>query len=286
MSELEILEAVQKTGESIGIPVGGAILLQNSINRILGPTADYLGDSLRTFVENPKNSQVAIKIANTLSVAQKRLGDRIHEPGQIPLRVARTILSEAAYSESEIAVEYFGGVLASARTRDGRDDRGVNIARIVTSLSTYQLRAHYLIYTTLSQTFSSTELSFGSSFGQQRMAIRFSHIPFIDAMAMTKSEWKNHQVWSHIFDGLRREYLLDESRYGFFEDPDIPTIGKGSMPNDGGLTCQPTSLGAEVFLWAFGHSDKELDFLFTQDFDIEGVPGFISNAKSIERDMS
>ena len=281
MSELEILEVVEKAGESIGIPVGAAILLQDSINRILGPTSDYLGDSLRTFVENPKNSQVAIKIANTLSVAKKRLGNKIHEPGQIPLRIARTILSEAAYSESDIAVEYFGGVLASSRTRDGRDDRGVMIAKIVTSLSTYQLRAHYLIYSTISGLYSNSRLSFGNSFDKQLMTIRFSHKRFIEAMDMTELEWKNHQIWSHIFDGLHREYILDDHRLGFDEEPDVPNIGKGSMPNDGGLTCKPTSLGAELFLWAFGHSDKELDFLFSQSFEIEDVPALILDAKPV-----
>lgn len=283
MSEREILEVVKQIAESIGNPVGGAILLKDPFNRMTGPTADYIGASLRDIISDPKNSQVVIKIAELLSVARTRLGNKIHEPGQIPLRIARTILSEAAYSESDIAIEYFGGVLASSRTSDGRDDRGVKIAKVVTSLSSYQLRAHYLIYSTLSGLFSNAGLSFGKSFDQQLMTIRFSHKSFIEAMDMTESEWKNHQIWSHIFDGLLREYLLDNPRIGFDEESDVPDIGKGSMPNDGGLTCLPTSLGAEVFLWAFGHSDKELDFLFSQDFLIEGVPAFVSDAKSAER---
>ena len=284
-SEHEILKIIQQTSESIGTPVLTACLLKNAFDRLVGPSFDSLGESLRKFVEDPKNSPATIKIAEILSVALRRLGNKTNQPGHIPLRIASIILSEAVYLESDIATEYFGGVLASSRSRDGRDDRGVKIAKIVTTLSSYQLRAHYLMYSTLSKTFSSTEISFGMFFGRERMGIRFSHKEFIEAMDMTEPEWKNPQLWSHIFDGLRREYLLDESRYGFNEESNMPNVGKGSMPNDGGLTFLPTFLGAEVYLWAFGHSDKELDFLFSQDFEIEGVPTFISSAQSIERDF-
>ncbi len=281
MSEQEILEAVRLIADSIGKPVGGAILLRNSFETLTRPTLEHIGISLRDITKDPKSSQVVVKVAELLSVARKRLGDRVYEPGQIPLRVARTVLSEAVYSESDITIEYLGGVLASSRTREGRDDRGVRIAKIVTSLSTYQLRAHYLIYSTLAKVFSNSRHSFGSPYGTQMMRFRFSHKRFIEAMDMTEPEWKNHQIWSHIFDGLLREYILDDPRIGFDEEPDVPNIGQGSMPNDGGLTCQPTSLGAELFLWAFGHSDKELDFLFSQNFEIENVPTFIVDAKPV-----
>lgn len=282
MSELEILEAVQKTGESIGIPVGGAILLQDSFNRLLGPTADNAGESLRDFVKDPKNSQVVIKLENTLNIAKKRLGDRISEPGQIPLRVARTILTEAAYSESEIVTQYLGGVLASSRTPDGRDDRGVKIAEIVTGLSSYQLRAHYLIYSTLSHLLFGTPHSFRRTYQHKSLQVGFLGERFIEAMDMTESEQENHQIWSHIFDGLIREHLLSSDGVGLMEHHHMPEIKTPRFVNDVDLICQPTPLGAELFLWAFGHSDKNLDFIFSQRFEIDGVPSFISDAKAIK----
>ena len=45
-----------------------------------------------------------------------------------------------------------------------------------------------------------------------------------------------------------------------------------------------------VLLWAFGHSDKKLDFLLTDDFspEIEGIPNSVPNAvvpREINLDM-
>jgi hypothetical protein len=59
------------------------------------------------------------------------------------------VLDEGSFSSDTLAVDYFGGILASSRTEDGRDDRGARIAKIVDGLSTYQLRSHYLLFTTI-----------------------------------------------------------------------------------------------------------------------------------------
>ena len=47
-----------------------------------------------------------------------------------------------------------------------------------------------------------------------------------------------------------------------------------------GIICAPTALGVELLLWAFGHGDKDLDFLLTDDFspEIEGIPKSVPNA--------
>jgi hypothetical protein len=43
-------------------------------------------------------------------------------------------------------VEYLGGLLAGSKSPGGRDDRAVTWTRIVTGLSSFQIRAHYLLY--------------------------------------------------------------------------------------------------------------------------------------------
>lgn len=281
MSEMEVLEAALNAGESIGIPVGIAVLLQDPFKKLVGPTADYLGESLRDFVKDPRNRQIAANLVKTITVAIDRLGDKIQEPGQIPLRVARTILTEAAYSESEIVTQYLGGVLASARTPDGRDDRGVKIAEIVTSLSTYQLRAHYLIYSTIPHLFSSPLYSFKRTYIFEGFRMGYLGKRFIEAMDMTESEQKNHQIWSHIFDGLIREHLIAGDAISLLQHHHMPEGRTPRFVNDVDLICQPTPLGAELFLWVFGHSDKDLDFIFSQAFEIDGLPAFIPDAKAI-----
>jgi len=42
--------------------------------------------------------------------------------------------------------EYLGGVLAASRSRGGRDDRAIAWSNLVTSLSSVQVRAHFLLY--------------------------------------------------------------------------------------------------------------------------------------------
>ena len=52
-----------------------------------------------------------------------------------------------------------------------------------------------------------------------------------------------------------------------------------------GLYAAPTALGVELLLWAFGHGDKDLDFLLTDEFspEIEGIPKSVPNAVPTQR---
>jgi hypothetical protein len=49
---------------------------------------------------------------------------------------------------------------------------------------------------------------------------------------------------------------------------------------DGGIVCQPSAHGAELFLWAFGESDKDMNYLFHPEFkiEVEKMPSFIVGA--------
>ena len=114
--------------------------LGDVVYKILGPTADYLGDELLTLAKK--------RIGNTdkiFSSAAKKLGDKLDRPGQVPPKVLKTIINEGSYFDDAVAVEYFGGVLASSRTEVGRDDRGDRLAKMIDNLSAYQIRSHYIM---------------------------------------------------------------------------------------------------------------------------------------------
>lgn len=121
-----------------GIGVIAAYVGKDAIVRILGPTADYLGGELKEFTQIRMEN-----IGRIFSNAEKKLGDKLNSQGQVPPKVFKTIINEGSYSDDAVAVEYFGGVLASSRTEVGRDDRGARIARVIDSLSAYQIRSHY-----------------------------------------------------------------------------------------------------------------------------------------------
>jgi len=125
---------------TIGLGAVSAYLAKDALQKLLGPTAEYLGDGLRYLTRR--------RIENIGRIFQKagaKLGDRIEAPGEVPPRVLKTVLNEGSYCDDELAAEYFGGVLASSRTDTGRDDRGARIGKLLDGLSTYQIRAHYLI---------------------------------------------------------------------------------------------------------------------------------------------
>ena len=106
-------------GPSTILVGAGVYVTQDLLLRLLGPTFHYLGDELQQFVEKRKE-----KVGKIFLNAEKKLGSKLDNPGQVSPKVLRTILNEGSFSDYEIAVEYFGGVLASSRSEIGRDDRG------------------------------------------------------------------------------------------------------------------------------------------------------------------
>ncbi len=259
---------------TVGLGAIAAYLGKDGLAKLLGPTADYLGGELQEFTKKRINN-----IGRIFSGAEKKLGDKINEPGQVPPKVLKTIINEGSYSEDNITIEYFGGVLASSRTEMSRDDRGARVARILDNLSTYQLRTHYLIYSTISEIFSKSNKTFGLSTNRGEMQIFMPFQGYVQAMGFTQSELDNPQILSHIFHGLFADGLI-EGTWQYGDQESLKRITK-DVPGDG-IICQPSASGAELFLWAFGHGDKALDFVLTEGFsaNIDGIPKIVSNAVS------
>ena len=204
-------------------------------------------------------------------------------PIQIPAtarvfrRLLKTIINEGSYSDDDITIEYFGGVLASSRTEISRDDRGSRLVKMIDNMSTYQIRSHYLIYSTISELFSNSKNSFSLSEDRYKMQLFIPSQGYVDAMEFTQQEWDNRQILIHIFNGLYTDGLI-ESTWRFGSQELLKKI-VNNVPGDG-IICTPSTLGVELLLWAFGHGDKQLDFLLTDDFsaEIEGIPKSVSNA--------
>ncbi len=246
------------------------------IIKLLGPLAEELGQDILEY-KRQRRENVGKIILN----AGKKGGDKFDRPGRVPLKVFKTIIDEGSYSDDAVATEYFGGVLASSRTEEERDDRGDRLAKLTSNLSTYQIRSHYLIYSTLSELFSNSGNSFDTYGNGGKMQLFMSYQDYANAMEFTQQEWANHQILSHIFHGLSTDGLIqDSSTFGRQEVLETNFVG---VPSDG-IICAPTTLGVELFLWAFGHGDKELNFLLTDDFssEIEGIPKSVPNAVPIQ----
>ena len=257
---------------TVGLGAVAAYLGKDGISRILGPTADYLGGELKEFTKRRIEN-----VGKIFSRAEKKLGDKLDCPGQVPPKVLKTIINEGSYSDDDITIEYFGGVLASSRTEISRDDRGSRLVKMIDNMSTYQIRSHYLIYSTISELFSDRKNSFGLSEDRYKMRLFMPGQDYVDAMEFTQQEWNNHQILSHIFHGLSTDGLI-EGTWRFGNQDSLKKI-VNTVPSDG-IICTPSALGVELFLWAFGHGEKQLDFLLADDFspEIEGIPKSVPNA--------
>ena len=249
-----------------------AYLTKGGLSKILGPTADYLGGQLKEFTQKRIEN-----VGKIFSNAENKLGNKIDSPGQVPPKVLRTIINEGSYSDDVVAVEYFGGVLASSRTEVGRDDRGSRLSKMIDNLSTYQIRSHYLIYSTISELFSNGENSFSLPENRGELQLFMPFQGFFEAMAFTQQELDNPQILNHIFFGLDADGLIEPN--WTFGPQQFLMKNLSGVPS-AGIICKPTALGAELLLWAFGHGDKKLDFLLTREFssEIEGIPKSVPNA--------
>src|SRR5208283_3371005 len=63
--------------------------------------------------------------------------------------VLKEVLSEGYFCEDELQAMYLGGVLASSKSSVSRDDRAIAYCSLVSSLSSYQLRTHCILYSTI-----------------------------------------------------------------------------------------------------------------------------------------
>src|SRR4051812_25084796 len=115
------------TGLSI---LGAAAGSAQVVEKILGPTAEYLGNNLRDWTQRGVEN-----VGRIFQTAQRKLGSKIESEGSVPPKVLKNILQEGAFCEDKLSTEYFGGVLASSRSEVSRDDRGAAFASLVGRLS-------------------------------------------------------------------------------------------------------------------------------------------------------
>jgi len=260
---------------TIGIGAIAAYLGKDGLAKLLGPTAEYLGDELQEFTKKRIEN-----VGRIFQNAENKLGDKIETTGSVPPKVLKTIINEGSYSEDEIAVEYFGGVLASARSSLIRDDRGARVAKTLDNMSSYQLRCHYLIYSTISNLFSGEKFSLNTWDNRSKLEIYLPWEEFVDAMDLTQEEWENPQILTHTFHGLMTDSLI-EKNWAYGSKENLLTMSNGILIDGPGIVCTPTANGAELFLWGFGAGNKELDYIFSKKFSslIEGMTSCIKNSK-------
>lgn len=237
----------------LGSAIGGAKILE----KILGPSADYIGAQVKEWTEK--------KISNTGKIfknAEEKLGDRVNDNGRVPPKVLKGILEDGSWCEEDLQIEYFGGVLASSRSTTQRDDRGAYYIALISRLSTYQLRTHYLVYQSLKRLFDGIKMNIATSDDRTKMKFYMPYATYFAALDFSADEMPNSLfIMEHSIVGLMNEKLIEDYRYGPAE-----ILQKTYKEAPGaGIIFEPSVLGIELFMWAYGYGKKYNNDFFLRD---------------------
>jgi hypothetical protein len=226
---------------TIGLSAVGTYVAKDVVIRLLGPTADFLGTEMKEFAQRRKEA-----VGRIFRNAAKKAQGRLDEPGAVLPRVLRDIVNQGSFQDDDLAVDYFGGALASSRTTLNRDDRSATFTGLVSRLSTYQIRSHFISYHILRSLFlSKHDDKFGQ--GRRRKGLA-TFIPFpVYVATMDFTNEKRGQaagIIEHTFWGLHKENLIGDFEYG--------NKLTSFAHLDNGIVFEPSVLGAELFLRAHG----------------------------------
>src|SRR5205823_3226803 len=112
-------------------------------------------------------------------------------------------LEEGSYWDDELGAEYLGGVLASSRTEAPRDDRSASLIALVSRLSTYALRVHYLMYAGARPTMAGSGCNIGD--GSKRHSDARFFMPFetyILGMEFAEEQDQRGEILPHSIHAL------------------------------------------------------------------------------------
>lgn len=213
------------------------------LSRVLGPAADEIGAALGRYT--------ALRVQNVGRVIQKadrKRGGR-EQAGSVPPRLAHRLLEEGSYCDDELMAEYLAGMLAGGQSTNGRDDRAVVWSAMVSSMSTLQIRGHFLFYREWAAALRErTDLNLGVYKGATDAAI---HVELADFMlALVGDLGVSHlDALVHTVPALHRLGLIQEYAWGRAEE--MPGKGSGS-PFPRVITAAPTIQGIELYGWAQG----------------------------------
>lgn len=212
--------------------------------KVLGATLDNIGNDVANLYAQGRD-----KIIEKASKKIKNLDDG----QQVNLRIARDVFYNGSFSDDEICAEYFGGILASSRSEDGTDDSKMFYLDTIKSLSSIELKIHYIIYYTfhkmmINKDYSDIKIGYDVNLGE--LAIYFNHDEVINISGVDIHSSQLHILRSK---GLIKAFQTGHSTSGVHY-----------------LGINPSSLGIQLF--AIVNNIKLDDFINKSDLNIfEGI---------------
>lgn len=245
---------------------GSAAASKDLVVKLLGPTTDYLGEGMKDFTQKRINN-----INHIFSIAVNKLGPKIEAEGTVSPSVLKGILTEGSFSDDILVQDYFGGVLASSRIETSKDDRGKYFISLISRLSNYQLRTHYILYHCFKNVLEGKNYNPNKKWIKLREPCEGCKCGIVleeYVKAMEFGEENIQVLLSNLLSGLNKEGLIG--------DYDFRLAGESS--NSFKLKCEegeefmclkPSYLGIELFLWAYAKNDINIDDFLNTKYNFE-----------------
>lgn len=268
---------MEPTTTSLAI-FGAAWINRDVILKLLGPTADYLGEGMKDLVEARMTN-----IRNIFDAAAAKSTADLDAEGAVPPRVLKGIIDDGSYCDDSLTSQYFGGLLASSRSGISRDDRAVGLIALLNTLSAYQIRTHYIFYRIFKDLYSGQDLKIGTEGERLELAVFIPLDVYTEALALEPNERAQFgQIQSHALWGLTNSSLIQTMVYGHEEF----IKGHFSAATGPGLIIAPSSFGIELFLWAHGRGDIAPDEFLNSEVEIEPENDVVINPGSVKAPLT
>jgi hypothetical protein len=213
-----------------------------AVGRVVGPAADEVDEALRVYT--------AFRLRNVYRIVERAEAKQraTGREGDVPPRVAHRVVDDGSYCDDELMVEYLGGLLAGSRSPGGRDDRAATYCSLITSLSTIQIRGHYVLYrewAALLPGRGSTEM------GKAEVREKAMLCAPTDAFVRLVDPEGNLGVEAavHALAGLQRTGLIEDN-WGVEARENSTVVRNAPFPHL--VRAQPSIVGMELYGWAQG----------------------------------
>ncbi len=248
--------------------------LRNLLTVLVGDSTESMADDVMALPGDRRANVMRIG-----KIALKRLGDNVSGPGGIPPRILGILLREGSFIREPVSSAYWGGILACSRSLNPRDDRAARWLRLLLRLGEYDMRSHYLFYSSMRFWMMRHREPARVDFAVGKTMNYATFLPghyYLVGMDFNEDETANMpKLVSGILYSLGQEHLVAGSNQGpdYYLNGEFRTNTTGVIRGEG-IVFTPSVLGVRLFLGAFGYRDADERFLLDPRLEcgIEGVP--------------
>lgn len=231
--------------------------------KLFGKTLDVISNDIAGLYQNGRDK--------IIEKATSKI-ENINDGRTTNLRVTRDVFWNGSFTDESICAEYFGGILASSRSEDGKDDSGVYFSDIIKSLSAKQIHLHYIIYTSLNKLLSTNSNKLGLNIGMETDLQK-------ENLYLSIAEL--NEILENFDLGRELHALHAKSLIGQFQTNSFKLKNEQQIPY---LKVSPKTLGVQLYAVAHNKQEEWRNFAkieFGEFKDIEPIYYFGQNIQNL-----